>query len=54
MSFCDEFIDSLLAKDTAHSVISDALYRIDVEVITNAIATLSDNLPIFMDSTDYQ
>ncbi|HOU67654.1 MAG TPA: MMPL family transporter [Paludibacteraceae bacterium] len=53
MSFCDEFIDSLLAKDTAHTVIYDALYRIDDEVITNAIATLSDNLPIFMDSTDY-
>jgi len=53
MGVCDEFIDSLVAKDTSHSIITDALCHIDDEVIQNGIATLSENVPIFLDSTDY-
>ncbi|HOH96579.1 MAG TPA: MMPL family transporter, partial [Candidatus Enterocola sp.] len=49
---CDAFSDSLLAKDK-DSIINDITYNIPEEFLIDGIAYLYDNLPLYLDSTDY-
>lgn len=49
----DEFVQSLLEKDTVYYAIDNILSGIDEDLFQNAIAFLYDNAPMYLDSTDY-
>ena len=49
---CDAFVDTLLAQDK-DSVIGDMFYRLDEDLLPEAIDYLSNHLPAYIDTTAY-
>ena len=49
---CDAFVDSLLATDK-DSVIGNIFYRLDEDLLPDAIDYLSNHLPAYIDTTAY-
>lgn len=49
---CDAFVDSLLAEDK-DSVIGDIFYRLDEDLLPEAVDYLSNHLPVYIDTTAY-
>ncbi len=49
---CDAFVDSLLAEDK-DSVIGDIFYRLDEDLLPEAVDYLSNHLPAYIDTTAY-
>ncbi|MDL2315272.1 hypothetical protein LJC16_03330, partial [Bacteroidales bacterium OttesenSCG-928-C19] len=50
---CDGFIDALYEKDSASNAIHNVLYQVDGSLIFDAISFLYENMPIFLDSSQY-
>lgn len=50
---CDEFVESLLQKDSATQHIQNVLYRIDDELIQTGMEFAFNHLPIFIDTSLY-
>jgi predicted RND superfamily exporter protein len=54
MDVCDQFIETLLEKDTINHSIGSVLYQLDVEsLLQNGISFLYENAPVFLDSAAY-
>lgn len=49
---CDAFVDSLLAEDK-DSVIGDIFYRLDEDLLPEAVDYLSNHLPAYIETTAY-
>ena len=54
ITVCDEFIRSLMDKDTVYNAIDNILYRIDEDLFQNGIQFLYENIPSFIDSSGYR
>jgi predicted RND superfamily exporter protein len=50
---CDAFVEALLEKDTLHNAIGTVLYRLDDGFLETAIRFLYENVPVFLDSSQY-
>ena len=54
---CDEFVDSLLARDNANDstqhVIGDVFYTLPDDLLPEAIGFMQENLPVFIDTAAY-
>lgn len=50
----DDFTQNLLEKDSSTNYIADVLYKLDEEMLMEAITYLCDNFPIFVDKESYQ
>lgn len=51
-SVCDAFVDSLLAQDK-DSVIGDVFYRLDEDLLPDAIDYMTAHLPAYIDTAAY-
>ncbi|MCQ2229752.1 MAG: MMPL family transporter [Bacteroidales bacterium] len=49
----DEFVDNLIEKDSASSLIADVFYKLDEDVMMDAISYLCENFPMFVDESAY-
>lgn len=56
-SVCDEFVDSLLARDNAKDstqrVIGDVFYTIPEDIMFDGVTYLTEHLPAYIDTTAY-
>lgn len=52
-SYADEFMDSLLLRDSASHYIDNALYRIDDDLPLMALDFVMEHLPVFVDTSCY-
>ncbi|MDR3094775.1 MAG: MMPL family transporter [Bacteroidales bacterium] len=52
-AICDAFVANLLAKDSVYHTINDVMSRIDEDLFQNAVGFLYENVPVFLDSTQY-
>ena len=52
-SYADEFMDSLLVRDSASHYIDNALYRIDDDLPLMALDFVMEHLPVFVDTSCY-
>lgn len=52
-SYADEFMDSLLVRDSASHYIDNALYRIDDDMPLMALDFVMEHLPVFVDTSCY-
>lgn len=50
---CDELVDSIMSNQEAQKMLTDVLYRIDEDMLKNAISEIYTYIPTFLDSTDY-
>ena len=50
---CDDFIDSLVMRDSASHTIGDIFYKIDDDLIPDGIDYLTEHLPAYIDSSAY-
>ncbi len=50
----DAFVAELIEKDTLYQAIDNVLYRIDENLLPEAIAYLYENVPVYLDSADYE
>ena len=50
---CDAFVDSLTVRDSVRHTIGDIFYRIDDELMPDAIDYLSEHLPAYIDTAAY-
>lgn len=50
---CDNFIQSLIEKDTVYNTINNVLYEIDESLLENGIAYLYENVPAYLDESAY-
>ena len=53
-SYADEFMDSLLVRDSASHYIDNALYRIDDDLPLMALDFVMEHLPVFVDTSCYR
>ncbi|GHT22479.1 hypothetical protein FACS189430_04320 [Bacteroidia bacterium] len=53
-AICDAFVGNLLAKDSASHTINNVMSRIDEDLFQNAVGFLYENVPVFLDSTQYK
>lgn len=53
IEICDTFINSLLKKDKSHNAINSILYNVDEDIFNNAIQFLYENVPVFLDTSQY-
>jgi predicted exporter len=51
---CDDFVQTLLEKDTAHHVIQSILYEIDESLLQDGVAFLYEHAPAFLDTAQYR
>ncbi len=51
---CDEFIEALVEKDSIHTAIDNVLYQIDEDLFLDGISFLYENVPTFLESSQYQ
>ncbi|MCF0190733.1 MAG: MMPL family transporter [Marinilabiliaceae bacterium] len=51
--FTDEFVDTILEKDSASNRIDDVLYQIDESILMDAMAYIADNFPSYVEPDDY-
>jgi predicted exporter len=52
-ALCDEFMQTLLEKDTVYHTINHILYRIDEDLFQDGVSFLYDHVPSFLDSLQY-
>jgi len=50
---CDEFVDSLLQRDSVTQTVSDVFYRLDDDLLPDGIDYLTDHLPAYIDTSAY-
>lgn len=50
---CDEFVDSLLKKDSLTQTIGDVFYHLDEDLIPNAVDYMMAHLPAYIDTMFY-
>ena len=50
---CDEFIDSLLARDSASHSIGDVFYNLPEDLMADGVDYLTEHLPAYIDTTAY-
>ena len=50
---CDEFVDSLLLRDSVNQTIDDVFYRLDDDLLPDGIDYLTEHLPAYIDTTAY-
>ncbi|NDV63744.1 MMPL family transporter [Bacteroides sp. 224] len=53
-SVCDEFAQTLLAKDTVHRAIGSMLHRVDADVLQHGIKFLYEHAPVFLEESHYR
>ncbi len=49
----DEFVADILEKDTATNYIADILYKMEEDMLMDAISFICENFPMFVDSASY-
>ena len=50
---CDEFIESLTQSDSASQTIGDVFYRLDEDLMPDAIDYMAEHLPAYIDTSAY-
>ncbi|NDV84495.1 MMPL family transporter [Bacteroides sp. 51] len=50
---CDAFVQALFDKDSTHNAIHNVLYQIDEDLMQNGIAFLYENVPAYLEESDY-
>ena len=50
---CDEFVDSLLQRDSINQTIGDIFYRLDEDLLPDGIDYLTEHLPAYIDTSAY-
>lgn len=50
----DQFTEEIMSLDSTTHYISDILYKLDEDLLVDAIGYLCDNFPLFVDSSSYQ
>ncbi len=50
---CDEYMDTLITRDSSNKYIADILYKIDNNVMMGAMDYLSKSLPTYLEYDDY-
>lgn len=50
---CDAFVQALFDKDTTYNAIHNVLYQVDEDLMQNGIAFLYENVPAYLEETDY-
>jgi len=50
---CDEFVDSLLSRDSLTQTIGDIFYRLPDELLTDGVDYLSAHFPAYIDTSAY-
>jgi predicted exporter len=50
---CDEFVDSLLQRDSVSQTIGDVFFQLDEDLIPNGIDYLTEHLPAYIDTSAY-
>ena len=50
----DTFMNRLLVNPICTEMLDESLYRVDADLLKNAIGELYNQLPIFIDSSDYR
>lgn len=53
IAVCDEFVDSLLQRDSTHQTIGDVFYRLDEDLLPDGIDYLTEHLPAYIDTSAY-
>ena len=53
VTVCDEFIDTLLVRDSVNKTIGDVFYRLDDDLLPNGIDYLTEHLPAYIDTSAY-
>ncbi len=53
VNIADEFVENILEADSVDNRIADVFYKLDEELLVDAISYLSDNFPLYVDSTAY-
>jgi len=53
VEYTDEFVENLTEKDTASNYIADIFYKLDEDVMMDAVGYLCDNFPMFVDDSSY-
>ncbi|MCQ2189623.1 MAG: MMPL family transporter [Paludibacteraceae bacterium] len=51
---CDEYMQSLLDRDSSTHYIADALYKVDQSVMMGAVDYLTQSLPVYLEDEDYE
>ena len=50
---CDEFVDSLLRRDSTSQTIGDVFFRLDEDLLPDGIDYLTEHLPAYVDTAVY-
>ena len=50
---CDEFVDSLLQRDSTSQTIGDVFYRLDEDLLPEGLDYLTEHLPAYIDTAAY-
>ena len=53
VNVCDEFVDSLLQRDSTSQTIGDIFYQLDEELLPDGIDYLTEHLPAYIDTSAY-
>ena len=53
ITVCDEFVDSLLLRDSTTQTIGDVFYRLDDDLLPDGIDYLTEHLPAYIDTAVY-
>ena len=53
ITVCDEFVDSLMQRDSVSQTIGDVFYRLDEELLPDGIDYLTEHLPAYIDTAVY-
>ena len=53
VNVCDEFVDSLLQRDSTNQTIGDIFYQLDEDLLPDGIDYLTEHLPAYIDTAAY-
>ena len=53
VNVCDDFVDSLLQRDSTSQTIGDIFYQLDEELLPDGIDYLTEHLPAYIDTSAY-
>ena len=53
ITVCDEFVDSLLQRDSVNQTIGDVFYQLDEDLMPEGIDYLTEHLPAYIDTAVY-
>jgi len=53
IAVCDEFVDSLLQRDSMFQTIGDVFYQLDDDLLPDGIDYLTEHLPAYIDTAAY-